>query len=95
MALSAVSLEDIRKRILELGAGLVAVTMGVEGSLLTTEAARVVVPAVRSAVADTIGAGDAYMAALIYGLLMRGADGLAPSVLESLGRMASRQRPSP
>ncbi len=30
------------------------------------------------------------MSALIYGLLMRGADGLAPSVLESLGRMASK-----
>ena len=48
------------------------------------------VPSLRSAVADTIGAGDSYMSALIYGLLMRGADGLAPSVLESLGRMASR-----
>ena len=45
---------------------------------------------VKSAVADTIGAGDSYMSALIYGLLMRGADGLAPSVLESLGRMASK-----
>ena len=84
------SLEDIPKRILELGAGLVAVTMGAEGSLLTTGGTRVVVPAVKSAVVDTIGAGDAYMSALIYGLLMRGADGLAPSVLESLGRMASK-----
>jgi fructokinase len=84
------SLEDIPKRILELGAGLVAVTMGAEGSLLTTGGTRVVVPSVKSAVVDTIGAGDAYMSALIYGLLMRGADGLAPSVLESLGRMASK-----
>jgi fructokinase len=41
-------------------------------------------------VADTIGAGDSYMAALIYGLLARGADGLAPAVLESLGRTASK-----
>ena len=32
----------------------------------------------------------AYMSALIYGLLMRGGDGLAPSVLEALGRMASK-----
>jgi fructokinase len=39
---------------------------------------------------DTIGAGDAYMSALIYGLLIRRADGLAPSVLESVGRMASK-----
>ena len=74
------SLEDISKRILELGAGLVAVTMGAEGSLLTTGGTRVVVPSVKSAVVDTIGAGDSNMSALIYGLLMRGADGLAPSV---------------
>lgn len=84
------SLDDIPKRILELGAGLVAVTMGAEGSLLTTGGPLVVAPSVKSAVVDTIGAGDAYMSALIYGLLMRGADGLAPSVLESLGRMASK-----
>lgn len=83
------SLEDISKRILELGAGLVAVTMGAEGSLLTTGDARVVVPSVKSAVADTIGAGDSYMSALIYGLLKRGADGLTPSALASLGRTAS------
>ncbi len=84
------SLEDISKRILEFGAGLVAVTMGAEGSLLTTGSTRVAVPSVKSAVVDTIGAGDSYMSALIYGLLMRGADGLAPPVLESLGRMASK-----
>lgn len=41
-------------------------------------------------VADTIGAGDSYMAALIYGLLARGTDGLAPAVLETLGRTASK-----
>lgn len=84
------SLEDISKRVLALGAGLAVVTMGAEGSLLTTRGAQVVVPSVKSAVVDTIGAGDSYMSALIYGLLMRGADGLAPSVLESLGRMASK-----
>ncbi|SDP63600.1 fructokinase [Arthrobacter sp. ok909] len=84
------SLDDIANRVLELGAGLVAVTMGGEGSLLTTAGTRVAVPSVQSAVVDTIGAGDSYMSALIYGLLLRGADGLAPSVLESLGRMASK-----
>ncbi len=36
---------------------------------------------VRSAVADTIGAGGSYMAALIYGLLARGAEGLGRDVL--------------
>jgi fructokinase len=84
------SLEDISQRILGLGPALVAITLGGEGSLLATRDALVTVPAVRSAVVDTIGAGDSYMSALIYGLLMRGADGLAPSVLESLGRMAAK-----
>ncbi|MDF9277725.1 carbohydrate kinase [Arthrobacter sp. EH-1B-1] len=84
------SMEDISNRILDLGAGLVAVTMGADGSLLTTRGTQVFVPSVKSAVVDTIGAGDSYMSALIYGLLLRGADGLAPSVLESLGRMASK-----
>lgn len=84
------SLEDISQHILDLGAGLVAVTMGAKGSLLTTAGAQVAVPPVTAEVADTIGAGDSYMSALICGLLMRGSDGLAPSVLESLGRMASR-----
>ena len=65
MALSADIPEDIPKRILGLRTGLVAVTMGAEGSLLTTGNARVVVPAVKSAVVDTIGAGDSYMSALI------------------------------
>ena len=82
--------EGVQEHLLQLGTGLVAVTLGAEGSLLQTRKARVAIPAVRSAVVDTIGAGDSYMSALIYGLLMRGADGLAPSVLESLGRMASK-----
>jgi fructokinase len=84
------SIEDAARRILGLGTGLVAVTRGSDGSLLATPATQLAIPPVRSAVADTIGAGDSYMAALIYGLLMRGTDGLAPAVLESLGRLASK-----
>ncbi|MFF1881934.1 carbohydrate kinase [Pseudarthrobacter sp. NPDC058196] len=83
-------LEEISRHILDLGAGLVAITRGVDGSMLTTRDAHVPVPPVTAAVADTIGAGDSYMSALIYGLLMRGTDGMAPSVLEALGRMASK-----
>jgi len=40
-------------------------------------------------VADTIGAGDSYMSALIMGLLLRGSEGLAPTVLERIGQTAS------
>ena len=83
-------LEKISRHILRLGAGLVAITRGADGSMLSTRDTQVIVPPVQAAVADTIGAGDSYMSALIYGLLMRGADGLAPSVLEALGRMASK-----
>jgi len=83
-------LEEISGHILGLGARLVAITRGAEGSMLTTRDTCVLVPPVPAAVADTIGAGDSYMSALIYGLLMRGADGLAPSVLEALGRMAAK-----
>jgi fructokinase len=41
-------------------------------------------------VADTIGAGDSYMAALIYGLLSRRTDGLAQDTLATIGHMASK-----
>lgn len=83
------SLEDVVARILGLNAGLAVVACGAKGSLLATAATQLHIPAVTSVVADTIGAGDSYMAALIYGLLARGTDGLAPSVLETLGRTAS------
>ena len=82
-------LEDTAVRLLELGAGLSVITKGSQGSLLATAAARLTVPAVTSRVADTIGAGDSYMAALILGLLTRGTDGLAPAVLEQVGRTAA------
>jgi fructokinase len=83
-------LMDAAARILELGAGLAVVTSGSEGSLLATRETQMHIPAITSVVADTIGAGDAYMAALIYGLLARGTDGLAPAVLETLGHTASK-----
>ncbi|MDI2033372.1 carbohydrate kinase family protein [Paenarthrobacter nitroguajacolicus] len=85
-----VSLEDASQRILDLGAGLVVVTKGSEGSMLSTAGAQVLVPSVKSTVADTIGAGDSYMSALIYGLLLTGVDRLTPEALESLGRRATK-----
>lgn len=81
--------EETGRHILNLGADLVAVTRGGEGSLLLTADMEISVPAVVSVVADTIGAGDSYMAAFILGLLTRGTDRWAPPVLEQIGRMAS------
>jgi fructokinase len=84
------SLEDAAERILGLGAGLAVVTRGGDGSLLTTPTTRLFIPAIPSIVADTIGAGDSYMAALIYGLLSRPTDGLAQDTLATIGQMASK-----
>lgn len=50
-----------------LGAGLVALTRGADGCVLTTADFRVEQPGVRVQVVDTIGAGDAFMSALIAG----------------------------
>jgi len=71
------------------GAELAVITSGSSGSLLSTAATQLSIPAVATQVADTIGAGDSYMSALIHGLLNRTGEGLAPSVLETIGRSAS------
>jgi fructokinase len=81
--------EDAARHIRGLGTDLVVVTRGSEGSFLLTADTEISVPSVETVVADTIGAGDAYMAALILGLLTRGGEGLAPPVLEHIARMAS------
>ena len=67
----------------------VVTTLGVDGSLLMTPHGSVHVPAFPTQVVDTIGAGDSYMAALIFGLLARGTHGLAPQAQETLGRTAA------
>jgi fructokinase len=82
-------LDQTARHILHLGADLAVITQGSSGSLLATPATRMSIPAVESKVVDTIGAGDSYMSALILGLLTRGTDGLAPAVLEQLGRTAA------
>jgi fructokinase len=81
--------EEAATHILNLGADLAVITKGASGSLLATPGTVLSIPAVKCSVVDTIGAGDSYMSALILGLLTRGTDGLAPSVLEQLGRTAA------
>ncbi|WP_314324133.1 carbohydrate kinase [Paenarthrobacter ilicis] len=83
------SLEDIASHLLALGTGLAVLTQGAKGSLMATPHIQLNLSAVPSTVADTIGAGDSYMSALIMGLLLRGSDGLAPTVLERIGSIAS------
>ena len=83
------SLDKTAAHILGLGAGLTVITRGADGSQFTTPAANISIPAVKSKVADTIGAGDSYMSALILGFLTRGTEGFAPAVLEQLGHTAA------
>jgi fructokinase len=83
------SLDETAAHILGLGTKLTVITKGAEGSHFTTAAANINIPAVKTTVADTIGAGDSYMSALILGFLTRGTDGFAPAVLEQLGNTAA------
>ncbi|MCX8455911.1 carbohydrate kinase family protein [Paenarthrobacter ureafaciens] len=82
-------LAETARHLLSLGTVLAVVTQGANGSLMATRETQLNVPAIPSTVADTIGAGDSYMSALILGLLLRGSDGLAPTVLERIGTTAS------
>lgn len=67
--LPGLSPDDILDELLALGVRLAAVTMGGDGMLLATPAARCRVAAPRVAIADTIGAGDTVMSALIADLV--------------------------
>src|SRR5262249_44464686 len=66
-------LEDVLDRVLGLGPRLVAVTLGTFGAVAASPDGRVRVPAFPIRVADTVGAGDRFGAALIAALVERGA----------------------
>ncbi|WP_210479248.1 carbohydrate kinase [Naasia sp. SYSU D00948] len=76
-------------RILELGPELVALTAGGDGSLLATAEASTETEAPHVTVADTIGAGDSYMSALIARLATRRPGSLTEEELADLGRFAA------
>jgi fructokinase len=54
------------------GAAAVVVTLGADGAFVMTDAATIEVAAPAADVVDTTGAGDAHVAALMYGLLNDG-----------------------
>lgn len=83
------SLDETAAHILGLGTRLTVITKGAEGSQFTSGDTNISIPAVKTTVADTIGAGDSYMSALILGFLTRGTGGFAPAVLEQLGHTAA------
>lgn len=76
-------LDESIDRILTLGPGLVAVTRGGDGALLATSALRRAVPGVTVRVADTIGAGDSFMSALLDSLAELLDEGVEPDALRS------------
>lgn len=78
--------EEVLVRVLGLGPRLVVITLGTAGVLLASRGHRVRVPAVRVKLADTIGAGDTFMASLIQSLVHRGSADLGRDELERIGR---------
>ncbi|WP_123291694.1 carbohydrate kinase [Curtobacterium sp. PhB78] len=62
------SANAVLERLLKLGVMLGAITSGAAGATLATTRERVTVPSERVDVVDTVGAGDTYMATLIWQL---------------------------
>ena len=69
------TVEAVARRWATLGPALVVVTSGAEGSLAVTKRTVIRGDAVSVEVADTVGAGDTFMGALIDGLIAAGAAG--------------------
>jgi fructokinase len=65
-----------------------AVTRGADGATLFTNTRAVEIPGIPVTVVDTVGCGDAFMAALLAGLLARDAGPLAVRDLDEIGRFA-------
>ncbi|GEM85357.1 carbohydrate kinase family protein [Meiothermus hypogaeus] len=57
------------EHLVELGAPVTVLTLGATGAMAAFRTRMIRVPGVKVAVADTIGAGDAFMAGLIYGMM--------------------------
>ena len=76
-------------RVLGLGPTVAAITLGSKGSLLGTRDTQVVVEPERTIVVDSIGAGDSYMSALIYGLVRYDCEEFTTDILRRLGQLAS------
>ena len=80
------TVETVARRWATLGPALVVVTSGAEGSLAVTEGTVLRGDAISVDVADTVGAGDTFMGALIDGLIAAGAVGhRARQAILSLG----------
>jgi fructokinase len=70
------SLDDVLDALAEGGTRFVVITRGAQGAVALVDGVRYERPAVRVDVVDTIGAGDAFMSGLLFGLLRDGTDRL-------------------
>jgi len=66
------SAEDVLDRLESFGCALVAMTRGSEGAIVQAHGERFAIPAVAVTVADTIGAGDSFMACLVSDIAKQG-----------------------
>jgi fructokinase len=82
----------ILDRLIDGGVAVAAITRGSEDALLASGPHRVTVPPVATALADTIGAGDSFMAAMIWSLVSAYWDGapLSQRRLAETGEVAAR-----
>ncbi|MBK4349041.1 PfkB family carbohydrate kinase [Lacisediminihabitans changchengi] len=60
--------EAVIDHVLSLGASLVALTLGAHGCVIASPGARIHRPAKPTKVVDTVGAGDAFMSALLFAI---------------------------
>lgn len=86
------SVEGVLDRLVEGGVAVAAITRGSEGALLASGTDRVTIPPVETVVADTVGAGDSFMAALIWALVTQGWHGepVSRRRLDEIGASAAR-----
>jgi fructokinase len=82
----------ILDRLIDGGIAIAAITRGREDALLASGRHRVSVPPVATALADTVGAGDSFMATMIWSLVSDLWDGGAVSLgrLAEIGQIAAR-----
>jgi fructokinase len=85
--------EEVLDLLIDGGVSVAAITRGDKGAHLASGGDSVSVPSVRTSVADTVGAGDSFMAALIWALAFDG-DGwdggpVSADRLEAIGRRAA------
>ncbi len=66
------SLDDVLSGILAMGPSLAAITRGPQGALVATRSVRAAIPGIPTRVADTVGAGDTFMAAFLWDIGRRG-----------------------